>query len=209
MTWAEQFGEDEAHGHKPPPPPPPPPPREELAQIKAVLELQLGVADATLQALKDLSAAFTKFVKEWETQSNPRSATKLTMTVRGGHPMSTTFTVDTTDGAATLQFVDDHGDPTSGPADSVTGAAIVPALSSDNDAVLSVGPAGAGSNAGETIFPLVPAAIGVANLTPQPLLNSDGSPVLDAEGNAFGVPSPVQVTVEAGPAASLTLSVTG
>ena len=123
--------------------------------------------------------------------------------------MSATFNVDTTDGVANLQFVDDHGDATAGPNDSVTGAPIVPSVSSDNPGVLTADTAAPGATPGSFTAALTPVIVGSANLSVTPLVNSDGSPVVTASGAAFGSPAPVAVTVNAGPADTLTLSVTG
>jgi hypothetical protein len=139
----------------------------------------------------------------------PRSAVALTMKVSEVPKMSTTFTVDTTDGVATLSFVDDHGDPTAGPNDSIDGTPVVPVVSSDTTSVLTAAPATAGATPGSFVSDLVMVAEGTANLSVAPLTNSDGSPVVDSAGNPFGEPAPVEVTVTAGDAADLTMAVTG
>lgn len=122
------------------------------------------------------------------------------------------FTVDTTDGVATLQFTDDHGDAEAGPNDSVTGSPIVPVVTSDNTAALTVAEAVAG-DAGAYTYALTPVAVGTANLAVSALANSDGSPVLETDGpnvgQPFEVPAAVAVDVTAGPVEGLALSVTG
>ena len=120
------------------------------------------------------------------------------------------FTVDTTDGVANLQFTDDHGDSVVGPNDSVTGQPVVPVVSSDTPTVLTVAAATSDpSTPGGWAASLTMVAEGTATLSVEPLTNSDGTPVLDGAGNPFGVPAPVVVTVAAGEATSLTLTVTG
>lgn len=139
----------------------------------------------------------------------PRSAVALTMQVSKEPKMSTTFTVDTTDGVATLSFVDDHGDPTAGPNDSVEGTPIVPVVTSDTTSVLTAAPCTPGATQGSFVSALTEVAEGVANLSVAPLIDSSGNPVLDSAGNPFGEPAPVEVTVTAGDAADLTMAVTG
>jgi hypothetical protein len=131
------------------------------------------------------------------------------MTVTKEPKMGTSFTVDTTDGAAVFQFTDDHLDDTAGPNDSVTGFPIAPSATSDNPAALTVGDAVAGATPGLWSAPLTMVAEGTANLAPVPLINSDGSAVDDPSGQPFGESGSVEVTVSAGEAAELTMSVTG
>lgn len=122
------------------------------------------------------------------------------------------FTIDTTDGVATLQFTDKGTPPDSvaGPNDSVTAAPIVPVVTSDNTAALTVGEAVAGETPGSYTYALTPVAVGTANVGVSPLTNSDGSAVFEADGvTPFEVPASVEVDVAAGEAAGLTLSVTG
>ena len=139
----------------------------------------------------------------------PKSAVALTMQVSKEPKMTIAFTVDTTDGTANFQFADDHGNPTDGPTDSITGAPIVPAAVSDTPSVLTSATAVAGTTPGSWTAALTPVAEGTANLSPAPLENSDGSPVLAASGAPFGEAPPVEITVGAGPAAELEMSVTG
>ena len=123
--------------------------------------------------------------------------------------MATTFTVDTTTGAANLQFTDDHGDVVAGPVESVTGAPVVPVVVSSDTSVLTAADAAAGSTVGGFTAALVPLVEGSADISVAELTNSDGSPVLLADGvTPFPLPAAVTVTVTAGVAAALTLSVT-
>lgn len=123
--------------------------------------------------------------------------------------MAATFTVDTVDGVATLQFTDDHGDPVAGPNDSVTGSPIVPVVDSDTPSVLTTAACVAGADPGSFTSALTPVAEGVANVSVEALVNSDGSPAIDAAGNPFSESGPVEVTVTAGAAADLTMAVSG
>ena len=135
----------------------------------------------------------------------PKStATSLTVTFQGGRHMATTFTVDDTAATATVQFTDDHGDAVPGPNDSVTGAPVVPVVTSDNASALTVGAATDNGN-GSFTFPLTPVAVGAANVGVT-LANSDGSPVVDADGNPLAIPAASAVTVTAGPVAGLVLT---
>ena len=135
--------------------------------------------------------------------------TSLTLKIQGAKHMAN-FTVDTTDGTATLQFTDDKGDAVAGPVDSVTAAPVVPVVASDNTAALTADVAAPGATAGSFVSHLTPVAAGVANVSVAALVNSDGTPVNEADGvTPFGVPAPVEVTVAAGPASTLTLAVTG
>lgn len=139
----------------------------------------------------------------------PRSAAALTMTVTKEPKVGATFTVDTTDGVASLQFDDDHGDPLAGPNDSVTGAPIAPVVSTDNADVLTAAASVAGATPGAWTAALTPVAMGTANVILAPLTNSDGSPALDSAGNPFSEAAPIEVTVNAGPVSGLEMSVTG
>ena len=122
------------------------------------------------------------------------------------------FTVDTTDGAAVFQFTDDHGNAVEGPKDSVTSTPIVPAITSDNDAVLSVG-AAVESTPGTFTAPITFASVGTANVGVAALVNSDGSAVLETAGanvgQPFALPASQSVPVEASPATGATLTITG
>lgn len=143
------------------------------------------------------------------------TATRLTLTIKGAHEMGTTFnvTVDDTGAVANLQFTDDHGDAEAGPSDSVTGAPIVPVVTSDNTDVTTVASAVAGDAPGSYTAALSEVAVGTANIGVAPLENSDGSPVNETaganEGQPFALPDPVAVEVGPGPVEGLTLSVTG
>ena len=139
---------------------------------------------------------------------NPKSATALTMKVSGGTQMAT-FTINTTDGLATVDFTDADADDVTGPNDSVTGNPIAPVVVSDTTSVLTAAASVAGTNPGEWDSALTPVAVGTANLSVSPLVNSDGSPALDSAGQAFTLPSPIAVTVTGGGATGLTLSVSG
>jgi hypothetical protein len=67
----------------------------------------------------------------------------------------------------------------------------------------------AGTTPGQFTYALTEVAVGTANLSVAPLVDSAGNPVLDSAGVAFTDPAPVQVTVTAGAASGLTLSVSG
>ena len=68
----------------------------------------------------------------------------------------------------------------------------------------------AGSADGEWVAQLTPVAAGVANVGVAPLANSDGSPVLEADGvTPFVLPAAEEITVTAGPASTLTMEITG
>lgn len=151
----------------------------------------------------------TDWARNWIKTHGRTVATTLKLTVQGGHKKMSTFTVDTTDGSANLQFADDKGDAVAGPNDSVTGSPVVPVITSDNEGVLTAATAVAGSTPGSWTAALTPVAAGTANIGVAALTNSDGSAVNDAAGNAFPVPAAVEVTVTAGAAAELTLSVAG
>lgn len=152
------------------------------------------------------------FIRPTATPAPPSQASRLAFTINKGAPPMPNFTIDTTDGVATLQFTDKATPPDSvaGPNDSVTAAPIVPVVISDNTAALTVAEAVAGETPGSYTYALTPVAVGAANLSVSPLTNSDGSAVFEADGvTPFEVPAAVEVDVAAGEAASLTLSVTG
>lgn len=160
--------------------------------------------------------AITRWAQHWMNQHHvPVSipAETLGIGLKEGVNTVASLTIDTTTGVVTLQFSDAVGDPVAGPADSVTGAPVVPTITSDNVAVLSAGTVAAGTAPGSFTAPLTPHTVGVANIGVAPLTNSDGSPVDETAGAnigaAFALPAPVAVTVTAGVAEGLTLSVAG
>lgn len=135
-------------------------------------------------------------------------AVALTLSLKVGNMPTTSFTVDQ-EGNIAVQFADDHGDPTTGPNDSVTGDPIVPVVSTDNTAVCVPSGLVAGSTAGEFTGEANPVSEGSCNFSIITLTNSDGSAVTDSAGNPFALPPAVAVTVTAGDAAALSLSVSG
>jgi hypothetical protein len=175
-----------------------------ISDLDEISETQAQILDV----LKDIRHTLSLF---YEIFLIDQSAVALTMITTRGQIQMTTFSVDTTDGTANLQFVDDHGDPTAGPNDSVTGQPVVPEVSSDTTSVVTVGPTTSAPSGvgGAFTAPLTMVAEGVANISVEPLTNSDGSPVVDSAGNPFTLPAPVEVTVTAGEAAGLTMTVTG
>lgn len=115
-------------------------------------------------------------------------------------------------GLATIQFEDATGAPVAGPMDSVnTTTPIAPTCSSDTPAVATAGPTVAGAQPGQFTCQFTPVAVGSFNALIQPLVNSDGSSVLETEGpnvgTAFATPTPIPVTVTAGAAEELGFSV--
>ena len=121
-----------------------------------------------------------------------------------------TFTVDTTGGTATWTWVDDHNDPVDAPLDggsTPSGGPLEVVVVSDTPSVVAVGTGSPGSGTGQVVFPLTMGTQGTANLSVNPITNSDGSLATDAAGNAYSLPSPVPVTVGAGPAVGGTLTV--
>jgi hypothetical protein len=135
-------------------------------------------------------------------------AVALTLSLKVGNMPTTSFTVDQ-EGNIAVQFTDDHGDPTTGPNDSVTGTPIVPVVSTDNTAVCIPSGLVAGTTAGSFTGEANPVAEGSCNFSIVTLTNSDGSAVTDSAGNPFALPPAVAVTVTAGDAAALSLSVSG
>ena len=115
-------------------------------------------------------------------------------------------------GVATVQFEDGQGNPTAGPNDSVTGNPVVPNITSDNAAVATAGAVAAGAMPGLFTCQFTPVSVGTFNAAVQPLVNSDGSTILETEGpNAgqpFTMPAPIAVTVAAGVADVMTFAVT-
>ena len=170
------------------------PPYEVL--IAMVMDLD-GDVDKLGAAIATLQKAFDQFYAEWKAANQPRHAVAISLGVN-----MSSFTVDTTDGVATLQVTDDHGDKVAGPNDSVTGAPVVPVVTSDNEGVLTAAACNPGADPGEWTSALTTVAEGVANLTAT-VTNSDGS------ATSIASPPPVQVTVAAGPPVALTMTVTG
>jgi hypothetical protein len=121
-------------------------------------------------------------------------STSLTETIEGETRVAS-FSVNATDGLVDFQFTNAEGGAVAGPDDSVTGSPIAPEATVDNTSVLTVAPSVAGANPGAWTAALTPVAAGTANVSPVPLVNSDGSAVDEANGQPFAEPTPVQVTV--------------
>ena len=123
--------------------------------------------------------------------------------------MATTFSVDDTTATATLQFTDDHRDPVAGPVDSVTTQPIVPTVTSSDLSVLTVA-AGVAGGPGQFTYALSPVSVGTPEVSVAPLVNSDGSPVLETAGTNVGqpfeLPAPIGVTVTPGTATGISLT---
>lgn len=192
MTYDEQFGHHPEPGtmHET---------NQILRDILAVIRSQGQVLEEMANDLEDIVALLTP----------ESSATRLTMTTTQGDTPMSTFTIDTTDGAVNFQFTDDHGDPVAGPNDSVTGTPIAPSASSDNPDVVTAGVSAPGATDGAFTQPLTMVGVGSANISADPLVNSDGSPVVDAAGNPFTSPDPQAVTVTGGPATGFTMALAG
>jgi len=132
----------------------------------------------------------------------PGRAVAASMFVKGDpSAMDVTFTVDTTDGTATLQFVDDKGDTDATAPDGLTAA-----YSSDNPAAATV--------TNDTTNPLqgdiTVVGEGVANISVALTDANGNSPPLEADGvTPWPTIDPVQVTVDPGAAVGAQLSVTG
>jgi hypothetical protein len=183
------------------------------------------IQQVTQQAITTIVAQVTDAVTVWaqdwiEDHSAPPASTatgytfSIQLNTGGNKEMGTTFTVDTTDGVADVQFVDQDNDPVEGPLDSVTGAPVVPTFTSDNTSVLTVGTATEDSSKpGHWTAPLAEAGAGTANVAPAPLTNSDGSPVNETVGPNAGQPfetaAAIAVTVNPGAAAGEVFSVGG
>ena len=116
------------------------------------------------------------------------------------------LTVDSANAVAILAFTDDHGDPVPAPSGTLAAA------TSDNTAVLTVGPAAAGTDAAgnATItFPLTEVAEGTANLSVT-ATDANGNPLLGPDGSTpIATPAPVAVTVNPGAAADEVFTVPG
>lgn len=165
------------------------------------------------RAKREVVKDVTQWSKAW-INAHRSPATQLSMTItEGDKTMSVALTVDDANDLVTFQFSDDHGDAEEGPLDSVTGAPVAPSASSDTTTVATVGTATETTpGSGTWTAPITLVAEGTANITADPLSNSDGSPVLETagpnEGQPFSVPSPVNITVGPGPVEGLAMSVT-
>ena len=114
--------------------------------------------------------------------------------------MPASITVDTTNATATAAWEDDHGDVTTAPANA---AALV--FGSDAPTVATVATDATNPAQGD----ITPVAVGTFNVIVAAPLDTAGAPLLEADGvTAFAAPAPVNVTVTAGPASQLVLSVT-
>ena len=138
-------------------------------------------------------------------QHGERTADHAVLIVNQGATMP--ITVDTTNATVEIEFEDDHGDVVPAPTSSDGSGPIVVTFVSDTPSVLTVGAttddtADAGISAA-----LTPVATGTANISVT-VTNASGTPLLEADGTTpFTVPAPVAVTVGAGPASELVLSV--
>lgn len=102
------------------------------------------------------------------TQDARRFARRAVLNIKEKEPMAgVTIDVDTTNEIATVSFVDDHGDPDAAQPDGTTIT-----FSSDNPAVLGVGPDPGGD---PKVGDLSAVAEGDANLSVA-ITNADGSP---------------------------------
>lgn len=125
------------------------------------------------------------------------------------------FSINTTDGSANLQFNNSAGSAVAGPLDSVDGVTpVAPEVVSDTPSVLTVAQSVAGGTDGAWTAALTMVAAGVANISVAALTNSDGSPVLETEGSnagqPFGLPASIEVTVTAdNTPTGLSMTVTG
>ena len=161
-----------------------------------------------------IEIAVSRWAQHWLAHHDPTPVGLMLTVPKGDNDMTAATLILGAPGAwADLQFVDAHGNPTAGPQDSVTGAPIVPTLVSSDPTVLSVGATqtGATPSPGAWTVLLTPLAVGAAQVSVAPLLNSDGSPVVETRGPSSGapfqLPSPVNITVDAGVAESLTLTI--
>lgn len=116
-------------------------------------------------------------------------------------PVAVTFTVDTTDGIATLTFDDDKGDT-----NAAAPAGLVASFTSDNPAALTITNDGTNPLQGD----ITVVGEGVANVGCT-LTDADGnSPPLEADGvTPWPLLASVEVTVDPGAAVGAQLAVTG
>lgn len=167
--------------------------------------------------IEEIDNAVTAWAQAWllhHTKPKSNAAVAETLSISGGKNNMPTFTINTTDGLADVQFVDTDNDKVEGPLDSVTQAPVVPSFTSDNTSVLTVGVASEDPNQpGHWTAPLAEVGAGTANVAPAPLTNSDGSPVLETVGPNTGQPfetaAAVAVTVNPGAPAGEVFSITG
>jgi hypothetical protein len=124
----------------------------------------------------------------------PDAATRAILITKGS-AMPGTITVDTTDETATLAWVDDKGDVTTGP------AGVVVTFTSDTPTVATVAADATNPLQGD----VTPVGIGTASIGAT-MANADGSPVMEADGvTPFPAVGSVTVTVTAGAAAGAAL----
>jgi hypothetical protein len=120
-------------------------------------------------------------------------ATVAILTVEPKGPDMSEISMDNTVATITVSFVDSHGEPTRAPAELGT---LV--FTSDNPSVATVAP--------DPYNPLVgritPVAVGSTNLGIDPLLNHSGDSI------SLPTPAPTAITVVAGAAAAVVLTVT-
>jgi hypothetical protein len=132
----------------------------------------------------------------------PGRAVAASMFVKGDPSMSSaTFTVDTTDGVANLQFTDDKGDT-----DAAAPAGLTAAFTSDNPAACTIANDATNPLQGD----ITVVGEGVANISVALTDANGNSPPLEADGvTPWAAIDPVQVTVDPGAAVGARLSVTG
>ena len=132
---------------------------------------------------------------------------RLSVTDSQGETMSS-FSVDTVGLTATLQFEDDKGDPTAGPAADATGSPVAPVIASDTPSVCTVGAAVASETVpGNWVAPLTLVSVGSFSVAPSPLAYQDGTPV-ELNGEPFPLPAPAgPFNVTAGDPTQLSISV--
>jgi hypothetical protein len=120
-------------------------------------------------------------------------ATVAILTVEPKGPDMPEISMDNTVATITVSFVDSHGEPTRAPAELGT---LV--FTSDNPSVATVAP--------DPYNPLVgritPVAVGSTNLGIDPLLNHNGDSI------SLPTPAPTAITVVAGAAAAVVLTIT-
>lgn len=122
-------------------------------------------------------------------------ATHAVLTISQGANMAGAITVDTTNETATLAFLDDKGDVAATPAGAIV------TFTSDNEAVATVAADAANPLQGD----VSPVSIGDANIGAT-VADASGNPILEPDGvTPFSV-APVAISVSAGAADALVLT---
>jgi hypothetical protein len=122
-----------------------------------------------------------------------RWAAKAILTVEPKGLDMPEISMDNTVATITVSFVDSHGEPTTAPAELGT-----PVFTSDNPSVATVAP----NPYNPLVGKITPVAVGSANLGIDPLLNRSGDPI------SLPTPAPTAITVVAGAAAAVVLTIT-